>query len=81
VEQFSSRLRRLRESRGITSYRLAQLTGLSKQGAINLEQAGADPKLSTVLRLAEALGVEPCELLPAPAGAGKSRPRGHVRRG
>ena len=31
VEQFASRLRRLRESQGITSYRLAQLTGLTEQ--------------------------------------------------
>jgi transcriptional regulator with XRE-family HTH domain len=61
---FGGRLRRLREQKGISPYRLAQLTGLSEQGALNLEEPGADPKLSTIVRLAGALGVPPWELLP-----------------
>src|SRR5581483_1556862 len=61
---FAERLRLVREAKGVSPYRLAQLTGLSKQGAINLEAEGSDPKLSNIVRLAEALGVMPWELLP-----------------
>ena len=61
---FARHFKRLREARGVTAYQLAQRTGLSQQGILNLELAGADPKLSTVHKLAEALGLEPWELLP-----------------
>src|SRR5262249_61232200 len=60
----ATHFKRLRERRGLSLYRLAQLAGLSKQGVINLEEPGADPKLSTLDKLAEALGVKPWELLP-----------------
>jgi transcriptional regulator with XRE-family HTH domain len=40
----------------MTPYRLAQLTGLSKQGVLNLEGSTSDPKLSTICKLAQALG-------------------------
>ena len=46
MSEFSRRLRAAREAAGVTPYRLAQLTGLSKQAVLNLEKAGADPKLS-----------------------------------
>jgi transcriptional regulator with XRE-family HTH domain len=69
VEDFATRLRRARKTKGVTPYRLAQLTGLSKQGIYNLEKHGADPHLSTVLKLAEALDVHPLSLLPGGAGA------------
>jgi transcriptional regulator with XRE-family HTH domain len=61
----------------MTPYRLAQLTGLSKQGVLNLELPGADPKLSTLYRLAEALEVNVHDLIPAgkPPSANSSRPR------
>jgi transcriptional regulator with XRE-family HTH domain len=64
MTDFAARLKKVRESAGMTPYRLAQLTGLSKQGALNLEQPGADPKLSTLVKLAEALGVNVRDLLP-----------------
>jgi transcriptional regulator with XRE-family HTH domain len=65
VSDFGKRLRTIREAKGITLYRLAHLTGLSKQGVINLEDEDADPKLSTLIKLAEALNVKPWELLPS----------------
>src|SRR5262249_1597664 len=64
VKDFARHFRRLCRDRGVTPYRLAQVTGLSQQGILNLERAGADPKLSTLVKLAEALGVRPWELLP-----------------
>src|SRR4051794_36058117 len=75
MSDFGGRLRAAREAKGMTSYRLAQLTGLSKQGVLNLEADGADPKLRTLLKLAEALGVKPWELLPgweSPPGGGRT---------
>jgi transcriptional regulator with XRE-family HTH domain len=80
VEDFPTRLRRLREAKGITPYRLAQLTGLSKQGVLNLERSDADPRLSTLWRLAEALGVHPAELLPGAHRPGTSQPSGVDRK-
>jgi transcriptional regulator with XRE-family HTH domain len=64
MADFAKHFKRVRESRGVALHRLSQLTGLSKQGVYNLEQPGADPKLSTIIKLAEALGVKPWELLP-----------------
>ena len=64
---FSKRVRRLREQKGLTWYRLAKLCGISKQGLAKLEQPGNDPKLSTLHKLAKALGVSLDEL----AGEGR----------
>jgi transcriptional regulator with XRE-family HTH domain len=50
----------------LSRYGLAKAAGLSGQGAVNLEAPGADPRLSTMLRLAAALGVPPAELIPTP---------------
>jgi transcriptional regulator with XRE-family HTH domain len=63
VANFAEHFKELRESKGMTLYRLAQVTGLSKQGVSNLEQPDADPKLSTLVKLP---GGE------AAAGAGES---------
>jgi transcriptional regulator with XRE-family HTH domain len=68
VNDFARRLRRLREAQEVTSYWLAQATGLSKQGALNLEMEDADPKLSTILKFATALGVSPHDFLPPRSG-------------
>jgi len=75
MKGFGARLREIRESKGITPYRLAQLTGLSKQGVLNLEMKDADPKLSTLVKLAEALGVQPQDLLPAQTQGAHEAPR------
>jgi transcriptional regulator with XRE-family HTH domain len=61
---FASQLRRIRDKKGVSLYRLAQLTGLSKQGAYDLDKDSADPCLSTIVKVATALGVKPWELLP-----------------
>jgi transcriptional regulator with XRE-family HTH domain len=64
MSDFAKRLRRLRTAKGLSANALAELTGLSLQGVLNLGAGGSDPKLSTVVKLAEALGVGPWELLP-----------------
>ena len=48
-----------REDRGITQYRLAQLTGRSVQQISQIERGEREPKLSTVIMLAHALNMEP----------------------
>ncbi|WP_165164535.1 helix-turn-helix domain-containing protein [Corynebacterium qintianiae] len=67
----SERLRALREMRGLSQRRLAELSGVSRSLISNLERnqynmsRSADPTLSTVYRIAHALHVPPVALLPA----------------
>jgi transcriptional regulator with XRE-family HTH domain len=78
VSDFARRLKQWREARGLTSNRLARLAGLSPQGALNLEAEGSDPKLSTVLKLAAALGASLQELLSPPPAGGRPAAAGPV---
>lgn len=65
------RLRALRQHRGLSQLRLAELAGVSRNLVSNLERnenakhAPTDPVLSTLYRLAQALDVPPAALLPA----------------
>lgn len=65
------RLRLLRQYRGLSQLRLAELAGVSRNLVSNLERnenakhAPTDPVLSTIYRLAQALDVPPAALLPA----------------
>jgi transcriptional regulator with XRE-family HTH domain len=70
ADDFAARLRRLMRRRGVTRYRLAQLTGLSREGVSKLEGGRSDPRLSTLLRVAAALGVPPRALLPGDGEGG-----------
>lgn len=60
---FGQRLRELRTERGISQDRLAQLTGLHRTAISLLERGGREPRLPTILRLAQGMGVSPDELL------------------
>lgn len=68
------RVKMLREMRGLTQARLAEIAGVSRTLVSNLERndyngsRAADPTISTVYRLAGALYVPPAALLP---GAGE----------
>ena len=67
----SARVKSVRTMRGISQNRLAELSGLSRSLVSNLERNSygsakvADPTLSTIYRLAQALQVPPAVLLPA----------------
>jgi len=64
---FAERLRNLRERAGVSQYRLAQQTGLTKQAISRLEsEPNREPTWSTVQLLAAALGVS-CEEFLDPA--------------
>jgi transcriptional regulator with XRE-family HTH domain len=71
MTDFATHLRRLREARGMSQYRVAKLSGMSKEGVSRLEEPNADPKLSTLVKLAEALGLIPQELIPAGVKPGR----------
>src|SRR5688572_16012580 len=57
--------RRLRQQRGITLKRLAQLSGLSDRFLIEVEKGKANPSLSSVINLADALQTSLTDLLPS----------------
>lgn len=61
-------LQRLRGMRGLTQDAAAESAGLSRAAYRNLEAGRSEPRASTLVALAKALGVSPADLLlPAPA--------------
>ena len=64
------KLRRLRLERALTQMELSGMTGLSVDAISRLENELRSAQVSTVRRLAQALGVEPRELLKTQDGSG-----------
>ena len=62
-EVFGQRLRELRLKYGVTQHDLAQAAGLTDAYVSNMENGFAVPSLTTVLRLAVALGCKVTELV------------------
>jgi transcriptional regulator with XRE-family HTH domain len=62
-ERMAKRLRMLRRRRGLTQEALAAKAGLSRTYLARLETARQDPTLSTLVKLAKALGVPVTTLL------------------
>ena len=54
---------RLRKERGITQESLAGDAGLQRKYISLLEKANYQPKISTVFKIAEGLGLKPSELI------------------
>jgi transcriptional regulator with XRE-family HTH domain len=54
---FASWLTKARVAAGMSSYRLAQLAGITKQAVSNLELGKRQPTLDTAIKLARVLGV------------------------
>ncbi|WP_302738060.1 helix-turn-helix domain-containing protein [uncultured Desulfovibrio sp.] len=55
------------KKRNITQYRLAQLLGRSTRYLNNIEHDRSEPRFTTILLLAQAIGMEPGELVDAAA--------------
>jgi len=82
--RFGEMLHSLRVERGLTQERLAHLSDVTKNH-VQLLEAGigstrdrntpSNPRMSTLFRLADALGVEPADLLEAPSSHGLPRYR------
>ena len=62
-ERVAKRLKTLRRRRGLTQQALAAKAGLSRTYLARLETARQDPTLSTLVKLAKALGVPVSRLL------------------
>ena len=65
-EVFANNLRRLRHEKGLSQDDLAYEAGVSRSYLSQLEKGAYYASLKILGRLAEALGVEPVELLRAP---------------
>jgi transcriptional regulator with XRE-family HTH domain len=63
LEQFAANLRRCRKNRGLSQQRLAFDCRLHRTEISLLERGDRNPRLTTIVRLARALGVAPGELL------------------
>ncbi len=62
-EQFGRNLRRQRDRRGLSQEALGHLCDLHPTEVSRLERATREPRLSTIVRLARALGIKPGMLL------------------
>jgi transcriptional regulator with XRE-family HTH domain len=62
-EIFAENLRRERLRRGLSQEALGEACDLHRTEISLLERAGREPRLSTIVRLAHALGIPPAELL------------------
>jgi len=62
-----TRLREVREGQFLTQQELAERSGVAKVTIARIETGTTTPMLSTIRRLAIALGVEPAALVPDPS--------------
>lgn len=56
-------IRRLRKAKGLTQERLAQEAGVAMRYVAGVERAEENPSLRFIVKIAEALGAEPADLL------------------
>ncbi len=61
--RFAGNLRRYREERGLSQEALARASLVHRTEISLLERAAREPRLSTIVRLARALGITPGGLL------------------
>lgn len=60
---FGKRVKELRCRQGLSINRLAQIVGMNNSNLSKIERGEVDVMISTIARVASALGVEMCELL------------------
>jgi transcriptional regulator with XRE-family HTH domain len=66
AEAFAALLTEAREKADLTQERLGLIAGVDRSTVGALERGlVASPKLETVMRLASAMEIDPCELIPA----------------
>lgn len=63
TESYARRLRRARRANGMTQHELGAAAGISGSQVYRLEAAEREPRLSTVIALARALGKDPAEMV------------------
>ncbi len=57
------RIRRIRESEGLTQNELAKAAGIGRITLVRIEKGGSSPRYATLIALAKALGRSPADLL------------------
>lgn len=62
-EIVGTNVRRLRKARGLTQEQLAHDAGVAMRYVAGVERAEENPSLKYIVKIAEALGVEPAALL------------------
>ena len=60
-ERIAPKMQAIRESRGLSKSRVAKMTGLSYTAYFAIEKGRTDMRLSTLCKIAGALGVEPAK--------------------
>lgn len=86
AEHLAENVRALREARGLTQAQVARLAGIPRPTWTNMESGAANPTLSVLLKISDALHVRLDELLGPPRRSGRhytadelpSRKRGQV---
>lgn len=63
LKNLASNVRQVREARGLSQSALATMAAMSRARLNQLEQARQDPRVSTVLKIAQALKVPISKLL------------------
>jgi predicted transcriptional regulator len=56
-------LKKWREKRGVSVRKLGELSGVHYVSIVRMESGKLDPQLSTILKLCDALGITPNQLL------------------
>jgi len=67
-------LRELRNHRGLSQDALAHVTDIHPTAIGRMERGAREPRLTTILRLAHGLGIQPGELMNDLAEPSKMRP-------
>jgi transcriptional regulator with XRE-family HTH domain len=64
IKKFGKNLKEIREKKGISLRDLALEADLSANTISEIELGKRDPRMTTVVKLASALGIDPADLLP-----------------
>ena len=62
-EILGSNVRLVRHGRGLSQEEFAELVGIAKVSIATIEAGRSNLRLETLVKLADAVGIEPCELL------------------
>lgn len=63
MKQFGENLKKIRNERNLSVRALADLADMDYTNISNIENGQSNPSMTTVIFLAEALQIDPCELL------------------
>lgn len=64
MKQFGENLKKFRNERNLSVRALADLADMDYTNISNIENGQSNPSMTTVVFLAEALGIDPAKLLP-----------------